>query len=148
MTWSRYGAPQEPGAGGSAPGAGQDTGAAHRHPDIVHLEGDEAEASGTRAGLAPQDHHGLVDGHRVEGRRLPTCLDIHAAAAEALGEGQLAWVAVLILIDAADGSGGGTVSEPPSLVPPPQVTLRWDQSLRASTRDAPRKGQVRDVRGN
>ena len=101
------------GVGVSAPGAGQDAGAAHRHPDVVHLEGDEAGAGGTRAWLAPQDHHGLVDGHRVERRRLPTRLDVHAAAAEALGEGQLARVAVLILIDAAgEGRGGATVSEP------------------------------------
>lgn len=119
VTWSRYGAPQEL-AGVSAPGAGQDTGAAHRHPDVVHLEGDEAEASGTRAGLAPQDHHGLVDGHRVEGRRLPTCLDVHAAAAEALGEGQLARVAVLILIDAADGSWGTRSVSPLPLCPLPK----------------------------
>ena len=86
---------------GSAPGAGQDAGAAHGHTDVIHVEGDEAGAGGARAGLAAQHHHGLMDGHRVERRGLPPCLHIHAAGAQALGEGQLAWVAVLVLVDAA-----------------------------------------------
>lgn len=142
MTQSRYGAPRE--LGGSAGSAGQDAGAAHWHPDVVHLEGDEAGARGTGTGLAAQDHHGLVDGHRVERRRLPPRLDVHAAAAQALGEGQLAWVAVLVLINAADCGGTRSVSPLPCA---PQVTPVLGSTV-PGNRDAPGKRCGGDAWGN